>query len=104
MSQSLIVLAGRYKIKPEKRELFLELARAGIEQTRQEPGNISYSFYEEDDVPNSFIYFEEWESREALAEHLQQPYITPLLTEFPNLVEGEANVRVYNVSSYTQGL
>ena len=99
-----IVLSGRYKIKPEKRERFLELAQAGVKQSREETGNISYSFYEENSIPNSFIYFEEWKSREALAEHLKQPYITPLIEEFPELVDGEADVRVYEVKSLTYGL
>lgn len=104
MNKPFIVLAGKYQIKPEKRDRFLELALAGVEKTRQEKGNISYSFYEEIGVPNSFIYFEEWESREALTEHLQQPYITPLIAEFSDLLQGEADVKIYNVSNYTQGL
>ncbi len=99
-----IVLAGRYKIKPEKRERFLELANNGFEPTKAEPGNISYSLYEEVGTSNSFIYFEEWKSREALAEHLKQPYITPLLEEFSELVDGEADVRVYDIESLTYGL
>jgi len=99
-----IVLAGRYKIRPDKRERFLQLASLGLESSRAESGNISYSFYEEADTPNSFIYFEEWKSREALAEHLKQPYVTPLLEEFSELVDGEANVRVYDIHSLTNGL
>jgi quinol monooxygenase YgiN len=99
-----LVLAGRYKIKPEKRERFLELAKAGLEPTRKEPGNISYNFYEDPNVPNSFIYFEEWQSREELDRHLKQPYITPLLNEFSELVDGKADVRVYDIKSLTYGL
>lgn len=99
-----IVLSGRYKIKPEKRARFLELARAGVQQSREEAGNISYGFYEENGIPNSFIYFEEWKSREALAEHLRQPYITPLIEEFTELVDGEADVRIYDIKSLTYGL
>ncbi|MDJ0736875.1 MAG: putative quinol monooxygenase [Nostocaceae cyanobacterium] len=99
-----IVLAGRYKIKAEKRSRFLELAKAGVEPTRKEVGNISYNFYEDAGVRNSFIYFEEWKSRDALAQHLQQPYITPLLKEFQELVDGEADVRVYDVNCLTYGL
>ncbi|MGI0480827.1 putative quinol monooxygenase [Geminocystis sp. CENA526] len=104
MNQPFIVLAGRYKIKPEKRERFLELATVGVEPTRQESGNISYAFYEEVNVPNSFIYFEEWENREALMAHLKQPYITPLLAEFADLVDGSADVKIYDVEHYTTGL
>ncbi|MBV6626118.1 MAG: antibiotic biosynthesis monooxygenase [Rivularia sp. (in: Bacteria)] len=99
-----IVLSGRYKIKPQKRERFLELANLGLESSRAESGNISYSLYEETGIPNSFIYFEEWKSREALVEHLKQPYITPLLEEFAELADGEANVRVYDIDNLTFGL
>jgi quinol monooxygenase YgiN len=99
-----VVLAGRYKIKPDRRERFLALANAGLEPTRQESGNISYNFYEDPNLPNSFIYFEEWKSREALAQHLKQPYITPLLNEFSELVDGKADVRVYDIQSLTYGL
>ncbi|NEO31743.1 MAG: antibiotic biosynthesis monooxygenase [Symploca sp. SIO3C6] len=99
-----IVLAGKYKIKAEKRERFLELAQFAVEPTRKEAGNISYNLYEEAGVPNSFIYFEEWQSRVALAKHLRQPYIIPLFKEFPELIDGEADVRVYDINSLTYGL
>ena len=75
-----------------------------MELTRKKLGNISYSIYEEAGIPNSFIYFEEWESREALEEHLKQPYITPLLKEFPDLLDGEADVKIYDIKSLSYGL
>ena len=99
-----VVLAARFKIKPEKRNLFLQLAKATLEPTRAEKGVISYSFYEESAVPNSFIYFEEWKSREALAEHLKTPYTQRLLKQFPNMLDGEPNIRVYDIKSLTYGL
>ncbi|MCA1991703.1 MAG: antibiotic biosynthesis monooxygenase [Coleofasciculus sp. S288] len=99
-----VVLASRFKIKPEKRDLFIKLATATLEPTRAEDGVISYSFYEESTVPNSFIYFEEWKSREALAEHLKQPYTERLLEQFPDMLDGEPNIRVYDIKSLTYGL
>lgn len=99
-----VVLAARFKIKPEKRNLFLQLAKATLEPTRSETGSISYSFYEESAVPNSFIYFEEWKSREALAEHLKTSYTQRLLKQFPNMLDGEPNIRVYDIKSLTYGL
>ncbi|MEL7038746.1 MAG: putative quinol monooxygenase [Cyanobacteria bacterium J06592_8] len=99
-----LVLAGRYKIKPEKRERFLALAKPGLVETRKEPGNISYFLYEELEQPNSFLYFEEWADREALKSHLQQPYITPLIQEISELLAEDADVRVYDIEKLTYGL
>lgn len=99
-----VVLAGKYKIKPEKRERFLELARPGLKATLQEPGNISYDLYEDIQQPNTFIYFEEWQSREALQEHLKQPYIVPLIEEISDLLAEQPNVRVYDVDKLSYGL
>jgi len=99
-----IVLSARFKIKPEKRSEFLELAMATLAPTRKELGNISYSLYEELTIPNSFIYFEEWQSREALASHLQEIYVINLLTKIPELLAEEANIRIYDVHGLTYGL
>lgn len=99
-----VVLAARFKIKPEKRELFLQLATATLKPTRLEEGSISYSFYEESNQRNSFIYFEEWKSREDLAKHLKTSYTERLLKQFPQMLDGEANIRVYDIKGITYGL
>ena len=99
-----IVLAGKIKIKPEKRERFLELARPGLTATLEEPGNISYDLYEDIQQANTFIYFEEWQSREALQEHLKQPYVVPLLEVFADLLAEKPNMRVYDIENLTDEL
>ncbi|MFB2934492.1 putative quinol monooxygenase [Aerosakkonemataceae cyanobacterium BLCC-F154] len=99
-----VVLASRFKVKPEKRQTFLKLATAALEPTRAEAGVISYSFYEESNARNSFIYFEEWKSREALEQHLNAPYVTRLLENFPDIIDGEANIKVYDIKSLSHGL
>ncbi|MGF1485979.1 MAG: putative quinol monooxygenase [Prochloraceae cyanobacterium] len=99
-----VVLAATLKVKPEKRELFLKLATATLEPTRAEIGSISYSFYEESNVPNTFLYFEEWTSREALAKHLEKPYVKDLIDRFPEILEADPDVKVYDIDRVTQGL
>lgn len=99
-----LVLSARFKVKPEKRQLFLKLAGATLEPTRKEPGNISYSFYEESTVPNSFIYFEEWQSYQDLQKHLEQPYTQRLLERFEEILDGEANIRIYDINGITYSL
>jgi len=99
-----LVLSARFRVKPSKRELFLKLATATLEPTRKEPGNISYSFYEESSDPNSFIYFEEWKSYEALATHLALPHTQALLSRFNEIVDGEPNIRLYDIRGVTYEL
>ncbi|MGK7903929.1 MAG: putative quinol monooxygenase [Hormoscilla sp.] len=99
-----LVLSARFRVKPSKRSLFLRLATATLEPTRKEPGNISYSFYEESSDPNSFIYFEEWQSYEALATHLAQPYTQALLSRFNEIVDGEPKIRIYDIRGVTYEL
>ncbi|MCC5636628.1 antibiotic biosynthesis monooxygenase [Nostoc sp. CHAB 5844] len=93
-----LVVAARFKIKPDKREEFIELSRSVLEQTIAEAGVISYSFYEDLNLQNHFIFFEEWQSREALEFHLNTPYLERLMQKFPEFINGEPNIRVYEIN------
>ena len=104
MSEVPLVLSVRFPIKPDQRERFLELSRAAVASTRKEPGCISYTFYEDGMVPNAFIFFEEWRSEEALVSHIKQPYIQPLLEAFPEILDGDVDLRRYYVSRVTHGI
>jgi len=99
-----VVLAARFVVSEQERATFLALAGATLEPTRKEPGCISYAFYEDPGKENSFIYFEEWKSREALASHLKQPYVKALLDAFGGLLVGDADIRVYDIESMSSGL
>lgn len=94
-----LVVANRFEIKPEQRDLFLKLATAALAPTRAEPGCISYGFYEQPTAQNSFIYYEEWQDRTALIEHLHKPYVQPLFAKFSELLKGSMVVRVYTTNS-----
>ncbi len=93
----LVILAARFKIKPEKREEFLELANEAIAHTQEEPGVISYNLYEDPMEPNSFIFFEQWKSRKSLDVHLEAEYTRRLLNRFGELLATEPSTKVYRV-------
>lgn len=99
-----LVVANRFEIQPEKRDLFLKLATAALAPTRAEPGCISYGFYEQPTAKNSFIYYEEWQDRTALRNHLKQPYVQPLLAKFREIIKGSLIVRVYTTKSVDREL
>ena len=61
--------------RSEVRRLLLELAQ----QTRKEVGNVKYLIHEVSDHPNEFMIYEVWKNQEALAFHMQQPYLIKFL-------------------------
>lgn len=93
-----IVVAAKFKIKPDKREEFLELSSSVVEPTLAETGVISYSFYEDSNLKNHFIFFEEWKSIEALKFHLKTPYLERLMQKFPEFINGEPNIKIYEIN------
>ncbi|WP_051037902.1 putative quinol monooxygenase [Thalassoporum mexicanum] len=95
----LVILAARFKIKPEKREDFLALAEEAIARTQEEPGVISYNLFEDPNEPNSFIFFEQWKSRKSLDVHLEADYTARLLARFGDFVDSEPSTKVYRVQS-----
>jgi len=99
-----VVVAARLPIKEEKRSTFLEFARPAVERTREEPGCISYTLYEDATIPGSFIFFEEWKSRADLAEHIGRPHMAPFLEALPGLLAGELDIRVYDVERVRHGV
>ncbi|MBB3111237.1 quinol monooxygenase YgiN [Paenibacillus phyllosphaerae] len=65
----MIIIHAELKINPEQRSAFLEQARAAVAETRKEEGNISYSYYESVEEPNTFMFVEQWKDKPAVDFH-----------------------------------
>ena len=91
------VIAGKFKVKPERRKEIVALAHSLFDLSRAEPGNISYNFYEDKGSENSFLFFEEWESQQAIDFHFQTPYFKEFMVKFPNMIVGEPQITIYEI-------
>jgi quinol monooxygenase YgiN len=67
----MIVQVVRASIKPEHRDLWLEVMRRNAAQTRAEEGCEGYQVAEDLEVPNSFVIVEMFTSMDALHEHFR---------------------------------
>lgn len=90
-----LVAVTQFEIKPERRDLFLKLAKAAIEPTHSEPGSITYVLYEQPTVKNSFMLYEEWKDQAALDEHVQKPYLQEFVENMPQIVKGSGVTTIY---------
>lgn len=91
-----ILVSSRFVIMPDRREEFIKLISEAVAQVRMEPGNISYSLYEEVNYPNSFLIFEEWKSRQSLNDFVAQEYNTNLEQKIREVSTEEPSFKVYH--------
>ena len=52
-----------------KRDEFIQITKKLIEESRKENGCISYALFQDVNQPNILTFIEEWESKEAIAQH-----------------------------------
>lgn len=74
-----IVVVASFKAQKGKEEMALAELSALLSPTRKEDGCVQYDLHCSADDPGCLVFYEIWESRSALDEHLQQPYLQALL-------------------------
>lgn len=93
------IIAGQFKVKPEHRTAVIAMAKDLLQPSREEAGCISYSFYEDQSAENLFLFFERWRDRESIDAHFKQSYFKEFATRFPDMIEGEAEINIYEIHS-----
>ncbi|MCA9774421.1 MAG: antibiotic biosynthesis monooxygenase [Myxococcales bacterium] len=88
MSKPLSFIA-KLRAKPGREAEAEALLRGLLAPTREEPGSKSYILHRSRTEPGVFLFYEVWESREALDAHLAMPYIQAAFAKIPELFAGE---------------
>ncbi|MEM1436760.1 MAG: putative quinol monooxygenase [Pseudomonadota bacterium] len=94
----MIIVHGMIPVKPERRELALELARRMGVATRKEPGCISYDFYVGLSDPNTLLLFQEWQDMESLSAHFQTEHMDEFMQQLPDCLNGQITTRRFAVA------
>lgn len=91
----MIIVTAKFTAKPGMRDKVVEISQKAIALTRKEEGNISYTLFESSDDDVTLMYFEEWETLEALKAHLGTEHIKEGREARKDLIEGAPVVRVF---------
>jgi len=81
----MIKVMAKFFAKEDKIENILELAKILVEETVKEDGCINYEMYQDVKDPSTLIMIEEWETIEALNNHMASEHfkkIVPQMSEF----------------------
>ncbi|MGH0030117.1 MAG: putative quinol monooxygenase [Myxococcota bacterium] len=95
----MLVIAGTISIDPAKREEAIQAAIEMMEETRKEPGCISYTFSADLSEPGDFRIFEEWESQQALDAHFEAPHMAKFQGQMGGFGVRGMKVQRYEVAS-----
>ena len=87
------VVAG-FSVKKEKIEEFLNLTSELVEATRKEDGCIVYEMYQDEKNPSALFMLEEWQSRQALDEHMSSVHFTTLIPRMDACTDAETAISV----------
>lgn len=71
----MIYVIATLRIRPGTLEAAVEAATPCIEATRLEPGCALYDLHASLTDPERLVFFEQWESQEALASHFQSAHL-----------------------------
>jgi quinol monooxygenase YgiN len=91
----MIVFIATIQTRPETAVTVAEALRGVAEQTRSEPGCLSYHVHRGLDDPTLLVTVEEWRTAEDIQRHFQMPYVTELVAQAPALLAAEPVFRSF---------
>ena len=93
----MIVITGAARVGEKNRAAFETVAERQVRLSRAEPGNISYSWFEDRMEPGRFFFYEEWRDRDAVDFHFAQDYCHEFMEAARRLAEGEPEIAIREI-------
>jgi quinol monooxygenase YgiN len=85
--RDLLTVIAYMRAAQGKREELRAALEALIDPTSQEKGYINYDLHQGVEDPDSFFFYENWESGEDLDAHLSAPHLQDFAARIPELLD-----------------
>ena len=85
--RDLLTVIAFMRAAPGKREQLRAALEALVEPTSREKGYINYDLHQGVEDPDSFFFYENWESGEDLDAHLAAPHLRDFAARIPELLD-----------------
>ena len=93
----MIVITGAARVAEENRAAFAKVAERQVTLSRQEPGNVSYAYFEDGMERGRFFFYEEWRDRAAVDFHFAQSYCHEFMEAARRLAETEPDLTIREI-------
>jgi quinol monooxygenase YgiN len=81
-----ILIVVKFQVRPDRRDDWLEIMDEFTRAVRQEPGNISFEYFGNDEHPNQFVLVEEFASPEAGEAHVKADHFKTAMERLPDVL------------------
>ncbi|HYA15829.1 MAG TPA: putative quinol monooxygenase [Bryobacteraceae bacterium] len=95
MSKPHVTVVAEITAKPGCEEELKNALLSVIEPVRKEEGCIQYDLHVSNSEPGKFLFYENWESPEALAKHAQAEHMKAFGAKAAALVGGPSKIVTY---------
>ena len=91
----MLTVTAHIKAKNGREENLMKELRALIEPTRSETGCITYDLYHDQEDKSLFMFYESWEKKSDLEQHLQKPYIKSFMDRADELLSQPVTISLW---------
>jgi quinol monooxygenase YgiN len=96
------VIAGTFRLPPERLAGFRPHMTAMLSASRAEDGCLEYSYAEDVAEPGLIRVFEAWRDQAALDAHFQTPHMAAWRATWPSFGVSDRRLIAYEVASHRQ--
>lgn len=94
----MILIVVKSQIRPEKRDEWLAGVKQYTADVRQEPGNISFDYYENGEKPNEFVIVEVFADADAGSAHMATEHVQTFFQLMPEMVTEKPLINYQDLS------
>jgi quinol monooxygenase YgiN len=94
----MLLVIGRVRCDPERREELIALCETMQDNSRREEGCLRYGFFQAVEDPLSFVAVEEWADRDALDAHFAQPHLREFTRALLERVSETPEVAIHEIA------
>jgi quinol monooxygenase YgiN len=80
-------IVARIKVKNDSAVLVKKELIQLVAPTRKEKGCIHYNLHQDNDCPDTFVFYENWESEAHLEEHQKSDHFTSCFSKIDDMIE-----------------
>jgi quinol monooxygenase YgiN len=81
-----IIIVVKFQVRPDRREDWLAITGEFTSAVREEPGNVSFEWFTNEETPNQFVLIEQFESPEAGEAHVATDHFKTAMEQIPDLI------------------